>query len=216
MPLYAQHVALTNESVREKLAAEGNSRFIIEPVPGFDIGKELEANMEAYMTWCVMGAVAFYRAGKAIPLPKTILDETRRAAKDKKELLHDFIEEHLQYCRESFIGSDEIREAFCGMSGLSVASLEATDSSAIFGLLKEWLDSSESPEGRTILIPMVKRTKKQYPSRKGGAQQVRGYANLAWRPSQRLAEVVNGIRAQYRDRDVKLYPDLSGEAVNAA
>ena len=65
LPLYAQHVAITNEDVRDKLAAEGNSRFIIEPVPGFDISKELDANMEAYMTWCVMGAVAFYKVSTA-------------------------------------------------------------------------------------------------------------------------------------------------------
>ena len=135
------------------------------------------ANIDGYMKWAVQGAVAFYQADKNIPLPKTVREETNEEAEDKNELLRSFVEDHLMLEMGSFISTEEIREAFLASAHFTT---QYTDEREMSIWLKGWLDSTPPTEGREILIPGVKWSKRQFPSRQPGAAQRRGYANLAW------------------------------------
>ena len=108
-------------------------------------------------------------------------------------MLRAFVSKHLMYENGSFISCEEIRDVFC-----TINISDTTDSAAFYALLKVWAESMD----------MVRNTKRRFPSRKA-TRQYRGYANLAWRPSPELAAVVNGIRAQYVDRDLFGCPDVA-------
>ena len=170
------------------------------------------ANIDGYMKWAVQGAVAFYQADKNIPLPKTVREETNEEAEDKNELLRSFVEDHLMLEMGSFISTEEIREAFLLSANFKTSQLD-TDERAMNVLIKSLLDNTPPTEGRDILIRGVKWSKREFPSRFPGAAQRSGYANVAWRPGDKIAAVVNGIRATYMDRDMARWPDIKGTPV---
>ena len=76
-------------------------------------------------------------------------------------MLRAFVSEHLMYENGSFISCEEVRDVFCGIS-----IRDTTDSAAVFALLTDWLDATAP--SKPPLIPMIRRIKHDYPSRRPG------------------------------------------------
>ena len=148
------------------------------------------ANIDGYMKWAVQGAVAFYQADMQIPLPKTVREETNEEAEDKKELLRSFIEEHLMLDMGSFISTEEIREAFLTSANFRTDQLD-TNERALSMWIKGWLDNTPPTEGRDIIIRGVKWCVREFPTRNSELKQHKGYANIGWKPSDKIASTFN-------------------------
>jgi len=110
-----------------------------------------------------------------------------------------FITHHLMFEADSFLSTEEIDETFIRATDLRLDTLD-THCRLRYMVLRSWLDNNQPTEGREILIAGVKSGRREFPSRAPELKQRRGYVNLAWRPSAKLAAVVNRIRAQYKNR----------------
>ena len=110
-----------------------------------------------------------------------------------------FITHHLMFEADSFLSTEEIDETFIRATDLMMNAMDM-DRRLRYMVLWSWLDSNPPTEGREILIAGVKSGRREFPSRNPELKQRRGYVNLAWRPSAKLAAVVNRIRADYKNR----------------
>lgn len=168
-----------------------------------------EKHVDAYMKWVVHGAKICFEQDLREHLPKTVLMEIARERKDKKELLETFILKHLKFEQGSFISTEEIREVFLIYEEFDI--LQDTQTTTQMNTwIKAWLDSTPTTANRTPLICGVKNTKRDFPSRSEERSQPRGYLHLAWKPSEKIANIVNDqVRCNYFNCDLPRIPNAS-------
>ena len=216
LPMRAQHLRKVDVLLRRKLEKEGNGRFIIDIDETRNIEQELqELHVQAYMKWCVEGAVAHYASGVGKAVPPTVQATTDQESRDKAAEFYAFVHEHIIRVPGGFISSAEIKEVFLIDGNFDTSTINDSTESDLYGILRKILDPSQdfkNSNGADAKYRGVTKDRKYYPGRdypgRGAGCQMGGYLGIGWKAGP-IAGTVNALRKEYVKHKL---PDISYSA----